>query len=54
MITPSTVRRSLNRWQFPSGLLILFLVFLNISAVLYGSGYVLLAFLQRDWVTQLG
>ncbi|MDQ4076651.1 MAG: chromate transporter, partial [Chloroflexota bacterium] len=32
----------------------LFLVFLKIGAVLYGSGYVLLAFLQDDLVTDLG
>jgi chromate transporter len=38
----------------PAGLLTLFLVFLKVGAVLYGSGYVLLAFLQRDLVTRLG
>jgi chromate transporter len=38
----------------PSGFLTLFLVFLKVGAVLYGSGYVLLAFLQRDLVTELG
>lgn len=38
----------------PSGLLKLFLVFFKVGAVLYGSGYVLLAFLQRDLVTRLG
>lgn len=32
----------------------LFLVFLKIGSVLYGSGYVLLAFLQTDLVTRLG
>ena len=32
----------------------LFLVFLKVGSVLYGSGYVLLAFLQRDLVTRLG
>lgn len=32
----------------------LFLVFLKIGAVLYGSGYVLLAFLQGDFVDRLG
>lgn len=37
-----------------SSLLTLFLVFLKVGAVLYGSGYVLLAFLQRDLVTHLG
>jgi chromate transporter len=32
----------------------IFLVFLKVGALLYGSGYVLLAFLQRDLVTRLG
>jgi len=32
----------------------LFLTFLKIGAVLYGSGYVLLAFLRNDFVTRLG
>jgi chromate transporter len=32
----------------------LFLIFLKIGAVLYGSGYVLLAFLRRDFVDRLG
>jgi chromate transporter len=32
----------------------LFLVFLKIGAVLYGSGYVLLAFLRNDFVLRLG
>lgn len=32
----------------------LFLTFLKIGAVLYGSGYVLLAFLRRDLVSRLG
>jgi chromate transporter len=32
----------------------LFLTFLKIGAVLYGSGYVLLAFLQNDFVERLG
>ena len=33
---------------------LLFLTFLKIGAVLYGSGYVLLAFLRADFVTRLG
>jgi chromate transporter len=45
---------SLPALAVPSGLLTLFLVFLKVGAVLYGSGYVLLAFLQRDLVTELG
>ncbi len=32
----------------------LFLIFLKIGAVLYGSGYVLLAFLRADFVVRLG
>ncbi len=37
-------------FNFPS----LFLTFLKIGAVLYGSGYVLLAFLRADFVVRLG
>jgi chromate transporter len=32
----------------------IFLIFLKIGSVLYGSGYVLLAFLRRDFVDRLG
>jgi chromate transporter len=38
----------------PVGLMTLFLTFLKIGAVLYGSGYVLLAFLRNDFVERLG
>jgi chromate transporter len=38
----------------PFTLPILFLTFLKIGAVLYGSGYVLLAFLHADFVSRLG
>jgi chromate transporter len=38
----------------PFSLLLLFLSFLKVGAVLYGSGYVLLAFLRADFVTRLG
>jgi len=38
----------------PFSLLTLFLTFLKIGAVLYGSGYVLLAFLRNDLVQGLG
>jgi chromate transporter len=38
----------------PFSLGILFLTFLKIGAVLYGSGYVLLAFLHADFVARLG
>ena len=36
------------------GLAQMFLIFLKIGAVLYGSGYVLLAFLRHDFVDRLG
>ncbi|ADU50365.1 chromate transporter, chromate ion transporter (CHR) family [Thermaerobacter marianensis DSM 12885] len=38
----------------PFSLSTLFLTFLKIGSVLYGSGYVLLAFLRRDFVERLG
>ena len=38
----------------PFSLPVLFLTFLKIGAVLYGSGYVLLAFMRADFVTRLG
>jgi len=38
----------------PVSLATLFLTFLKIGAVMYGSGYVLLAFLQNDFVERLG
>lgn len=38
----------------PFGLPLLFLTFLKIGAVLYGSGYVLLAFLRADLVARFG
>ena len=38
----------------PPSLMTLFLTFLKIGAVLYGSGYVLLAFLRNDLVERLG
>jgi chromate transporter len=38
----------------PVSLLTLFLTFLKIGSVLYGSGYVLLAFLRADFVQSLG
>lgn len=40
--------------QAPFSLAVLFLTFLKIGSVLYGSGYVLLAFLQSDFVERLG
>jgi chromate transporter len=38
----------------PFSLSLMFLIFLKIGAILYGSGYVLLAFLRADLVTRLG
>jgi chromate transporter len=38
----------------PFSMPILFLTFLKIGAILYGSGYVLLAFLRADFVLRLG
>jgi chromate transporter len=38
----------------PFSLTVLFLTFLKIGATLYGSGYVLLAFLHDDFVVRLG
>ncbi len=38
----------------PVSLMQLFLIFLKIGSVLYGSGYVLLAFLRADFVERLG
>jgi chromate transporter len=38
----------------PLSLITLFLKFLKIGAVLYGSGYVLLAFVRADFVERLG
>jgi chromate transporter len=38
----------------PYSLPLLFLTFLKIGSVLYGSGYVLLAFLRADFVVRLG
>jgi len=40
--------------SIPFSLPALFLTFLKIGSVLYGSGYVLLAFLRADFVTRLG
>lgn len=40
--------------SMPFSLPVLFLTFLKIGSVLYGSGYVLLAFLRADFVLRLG
>ncbi len=44
----------LSQLAIPFSLPILFLTFLKIGSVLYGSGYVLLAFLRNDFVLRLG
>ena len=44
----------LSQLSAPFGLPLLFLTFLKIGAVLYGSGYVLLAFLRADLVVRYG
>ena len=44
----------LSQLSAPFGLPLLFLTFLKIGAVLYGSGYVLLAFLHADLVVRYG
>jgi chromate transporter len=45
---------ALSQVSMPFSLPVLFLTFLKIGAVLYGSGYVLLAFLRADFVVRLG
>jgi chromate transporter len=52
-LAPLLLGRSLAVSAAP-GALPLFLVFLKLGAVVYGSGYVLLAFLQAELVTQRG
>ncbi|MEW6532351.1 MAG: chromate efflux transporter [Thermodesulfobacteriota bacterium] len=44
----------LSQVAVPFSLPVLFLTFLKIGSVLYGSGYVLLAFLHADFVVRLG
>jgi len=44
----------LSQFFTPLTLPLLFLIFLKIGAVLYGSGYVLLAFLRADFVVRFG
>ena len=49
-LTAATVTGGISAVAVPFGLLPLFLFFLKVGAVLYGSGYVLLAFLRSDLV----
>ena len=54
MFTATEPLTSITLAAIPISLPILFLTFLKIGAVLYGSGYVLLAFLHTDFVSGLG
>lgn len=51
---PSILMQSGAAIKVPVTLGMLFLTFLKIGSVLYGSGYVLLAFLRNDFVERLG
>jgi chromate transporter len=53
-LVPLTGAGALAQVALPISLPLLFLTFLKIGAVLYGSGYVLLAFLRADFVVGLG
>lgn len=55
-MVPPILGGSATLWQLPTppDLLNLFLVFLKAGGLLYGSGYVLLAFLRNDLVLRLG
>jgi len=53
-IIPTAGVGVLSQAAFPFNLTSLFFVFLKIGSVLYGSGYVLLAFLRADFVVRLG
>lgn len=54
VILPPLVGLTLPLLTTPFNLTQLFFIFLKIGSVLYGSGYVLLAFLQADLVTRRG
>jgi chromate transporter len=51
---PFAIAGILAQFSTPFGLPLLFLTFLKIGSVLYGSGYVLLAFLRADLVVRYG
>ncbi|MGO9738637.1 MAG: chromate efflux transporter [Desulfomonilaceae bacterium] len=53
-LVPLSGAGALTQVALPFSLPLLFLTFLKIGAVLYGSGYVLLAFLRADFVVGLG
>src|SRR5579883_2913278 len=52
-VAPTALNMGMLAPAVPFSLLTLFLTFLKIGAVLYGSGYVLLAFLRTDFVLNL-
>jgi chromate transporter len=52
-VAPASLSMGMLAPAVPFSLLTLFLTFLKIGAVLYGSGYVLLAFLRADFVVNL-
>ncbi|HEX7394652.1 MAG TPA: chromate efflux transporter [Anaerolineaceae bacterium] len=54
LFLPLTTGLAFSSAAVPFSLALLFLTFLKIGAVLYGSGYVLLAFLRADLVNNLG
>jgi len=54
LAAPALGRAAAAAADVPVSLRKLFLIFLKIGSVLYGSGYVLLAFLRRDFVEGLG
>lgn len=51
---PMGIQKIVNQSLDKVDLTTLFLIFLKIGSILYGSGYVLLAFLRSDFVTRLG
>lgn len=53
-ITPSTISHTYQQLAQEFNLSTLFFTFLKIGSVLYGSGYVLLAFLHSEFVENLG
>jgi chromate transporter len=54
LILPAGLLSGVGAGSTPFSLPVLFFTFLKIGSVLYGSGYVLLAFLHADFVTRLG
>lgn len=54
LVPASVVQTALSIGAIPFSLTTLFLTFLKFGAVIYGSGYVLLAFLRTDLVQNLG